>query len=282
MRKERPSGDPRSDRPSEAAPSTASHDPGCAYFERLEEVERRHWWCRSVRRVALARLRRIPGERPVILDVGCGAGGFLSHVRRARPAARCVGADFSGEAVAFARTNLAGSLLRASAADLPLASDWADAVVLHDVLQHLPRGDDARALAEARRVLRPGGVLSLRSNIGARVETESASLHRRYDPAALARLVRDSGFEVEKHIVLHPLAALLGRLRNRRAAPRGHSQDLEGGKGLAVNLPGPLINEAMDLYSRIEDAAITRLPNPIALGDSQLIFARKPLAGTAR
>ncbi len=261
--------------------SAAPQTPGRAYFERLQEVERRHWWCRSVRRFALEQLKGVLSERPVILDVGCGAGGFLAHMRRARPAARCFGADFSGEALALARAGLARRLVQASAAVLPLAGDSADAVVLHDVLQHLPSGDDARALAEARRVLKPGGLLSLRTNIGPAGETGSASLHRRYDPASLARLVRDSGLEIEKHVVLHPFAALLGRVRSRVAA-RSHSHGAAPEGSLAMRLPGLLVNGAMNLYSRIEDAAIARLPNPVGVGDSQLLFARKPVPGVAR
>ncbi|MEO8189932.1 MAG: class I SAM-dependent methyltransferase [Acidobacteriota bacterium] len=236
-----------------------------------------------MRRVALGRLGAVPGARPVVLDVGCGAGGFLSDLERRRPAARCFGADSSGEALALARSGLSSRsirLLRASAAELPVAASSADALVLHDVLQHLPPGDDARALSEAHRVLRPGGLLSLRTNIGSSTsastssELGSASLHRRYAPAAIARLVGSAGFEIEAHLVLHPLAALLGRFRRSNPA-NSNSHSAPAGE-LAMTVPSAFVNRAMDLYSRVEDAVVARLPVS-ATGDAQLLFARKPL-----
>jgi|SRR5581483_8926282 len=43
-----------------------------------------------------------------------------------------------------------------------LPSDWFDEVLAHDVLEHLPRADTARALAEWARVMRHGGAITIR------------------------------------------------------------------------------------------------------------------------
>lgn len=241
-----------------------------AYYERLSVVERRHWWCRSVRRVALGLLSRMAPDARVVLDAGCGTGGFLAALGARDAAMRAVGADLSLDALALARGHGLRHLIGASVLELPVASRTIDLVVSNDVLQHLPEGADARALAEARRVLKPGGFLCLRSNLGPPVSA-GPSLHRRYDRDTLSRLVSGAGFSVRGHIVLHPLAALWNDLRRGRG-----SKSPDHPHGLSIALPGEPANAVIDLYTRAEDAVVRRLPFTLRSGDGQIVLAQKP------
>ena len=89
-----------------------------------------------------------------VLDLGCGKGRFAR--RLADEGALVVGLDLSSAMLASA-SGLAR--VRASARRLPLASDAFDAVVAVEVFEHLPAL--GAVLAEARRVLRPGGALAV-------------------------------------------------------------------------------------------------------------------------
>ena len=244
-----------------------------SYYARLDELERHHWWCRSVRRVALAWIAGL-GRNEAILDAGCGTGGFLRAMAKGGFRGRAVGLDVAAEALARARRGNGLALLaRGSATELPIAPDSLDLVILHDVLQHLPAGDDQRALAEAHRALRPGGLLLLRTNVGSPIGGSDA-LHRRYGASGLAALVRSAGFRVERHHVLHPAMALLGRLRSRRGG--GHPT---GEAGLSAAIPPALINFALDAAARVSDALVRALPFRMPVGDVQVLRGRKPARG---
>ena len=96
----------------------------------------------------------------VVLDVGCGDGAALAAAARRNPGHRFAGFDWSSDAVRRARA-LGLAVVRADVAapGLPVADRAADVVIMSEVIEHLVDPDGA--LAEARRVLRPGGALLL-------------------------------------------------------------------------------------------------------------------------
>jgi SAM-dependent methyltransferase len=245
-----------------------------SYYERLDLLERRHWWCRSVRRVALRMIEPLTALTGVVLDAGCGTGGFLAAMAARHPSMRGVGADVSIDALGRARGHGVERLIDASVVALPVVSERIDLVVSNDVLQHLPEGEDARAVAETYRVLKPGGYFCLRSNLGTPVAA-GPSLHRRYDRPALSRLVQAGGFSILKHRVLHPLAGWWTSLHDQ-APGEGEGEHKESGHGLSLVLPAAPINAAIDLYTRLEDAIVRRLPFCVPRGDSQILLAQKP------
>ena len=124
-------------------------------------AEEAHWWYRSLRAWLRMRLgRRVPrGAR--VLDAGCGTGANLALL--AAMGYRAVGLDLWPAALRLAarRPGAARRMCRGSVTRLPFATGGFDAVVAMDVLYLLDEADEAAALAEFRRVLRPGGLLIL-------------------------------------------------------------------------------------------------------------------------
>ncbi len=107
---------------------------------------------------ALADLR--PGE--VVLDLGSGGGiDVLLSAKRVGPAGKAYGLDMTDEMLALARENQrkAGvanvEFLKGEIEDVPLPEESVDVVISNCVI-NLSTDKDA-ALAEAFRVLRPGG-----------------------------------------------------------------------------------------------------------------------------
>ncbi|MEU7479845.1 methyltransferase domain-containing protein [Lentzea sp. NPDC042327] len=126
-------------------------------YERLAA----EWWRPSgafvmLHWLAAARAALVPPAVPgaVLVDLGCGAGLLAPHVRRYRH----IGVDLSHEALRQAAER--GVLpVRADVLAVPLPDGCADVVVAGEILEHVP--DLPAAVAEACRVLRPGGLLVL-------------------------------------------------------------------------------------------------------------------------
>ena len=152
------------------------HDHECAYYdERFAIVHD----ARAARQ-ARAEVERLLGRRlqpgEVVLDPGCGTGWHAAGLRRAAPEATVLGADLSAGMLGRARAAGAWPLLQADASALPLADGSIDLVVTRGVLHHLP--DVAGALAEWRRVLRPGGAVVVVSEPTPAVDRHGAALVR--------------------------------------------------------------------------------------------------------
>jgi SAM-dependent methyltransferase len=129
-------------------------------YERMYRAEENHWWYAGMRAISFAILgNALPRQaRPLILDAGCGTGVNLVHMGAH---GRTVGIDLSDEALRFSRTR-GVTTVRGDLRQLPFAGGSFDMVTSFDVLYHRWVTDDAAAVRELARVLKPGGVLLLR------------------------------------------------------------------------------------------------------------------------
>jgi len=104
-----------------------------------------------------------PGE--VVLDLGSGAGAdVLISARRVAPGGRAIGLDMTDEMLELARRNAAAAgvdnveFLKGYLEDIPLPDKSVDVVISNCVINLA--ADKTVVLAEAARVLRPGGRLA--------------------------------------------------------------------------------------------------------------------------
>jgi len=103
-------------------------------------------------------LRDVPAPA-VVLDVGCGDGSALAVVATQNPGHRFAGIDWSAAALGQARARGLTVVRGTMQTRLPVADGAADVVIMSELIEHLVDPDGA--VAEVRRVLRPGGALLL-------------------------------------------------------------------------------------------------------------------------
>lgn len=122
-----------------------------------------------------------------VLEVGCGIGAQTVHLALGSPEARITSVDISPQSVERARERLArigGANVRFQVADLfalPFAEGSFDHVFVCFVLEHL--ADPVAALAALRRVLRPGGTITV-------IEGDHGSTYFHPDSAAAHRAIQ--------------------------------------------------------------------------------------------
>jgi ubiquinone/menaquinone biosynthesis C-methylase UbiE len=170
-----------------------------------------------------------------VLDLGVGPGTSAIELARSDPARWLVGLDVSARMLrrAAARARAGGvalPLVRADALALPFRTGALDGATGHSLLYLLP--DPVAALAELRRVVRPGGrVAFLEPRAGAPRALEAArggarhllamllwrgmsGLHRRYGEAEAVALLSRAGFaEARAWPVLSGFGLMAGALR---------------------------------------------------------------------
>jgi SAM-dependent methyltransferase len=246
-----------------------------AEYARMYALEDWYWWF-VARRAAAARFLRdhAPPERPLrVLDAGCGTGGMLDLLRT-WPDTIATGADLSPESLRFTRERGHRRLAGADLALLPFPDGSFDGVTALDVLEHVP--DDARALREIARVLRPGGVLV--ASVPAYPflwgpHDEALHHRRRYRAGDFGRRVRENGLLVEKQTYL--VTALFPLAAAARLAARGRKAKESAG---LPRVPG-FVNRALIGLQAAELAVARRVSLPFGL--SVLTVARKPAPARA-
>jgi SAM-dependent methyltransferase len=242
-------------------------------YARLAAIEETHWWYAGMRRITRAILApavaasRGDGRRPRLLDVGCGTG---LNVAEAGAWAEALGVDVSDEALRFARAR-GIAVARASIEALPFGDATFDVVTSFDVLYHRAVRDDARAVRELARVLRPGGLLFVRTPaLEALRRAHDDAVHgaRRHSRGELRALVEGAGLRPLRisycNTLLLPMVALRAAVDRARPARRG--SDLEA-------MPAP-VEAVLGRVLSLEARLLGRIDLPV--GASLIALATKP------
>jgi SAM-dependent methyltransferase len=241
-----------------------------AEYDLMDAAEDGMWWYRAAHARVLDALRERPGAAGPLLDAGCGTGGLLRRLRADLPERDSVGLDYLADAARRAMEKSGRPVTAGDANILPFADASFGAAVSIDVLCHAGVTPQ-RALAELRRVLRPGGTLIL--NLPAYDWLRSAHdlrVHnaRRFTRDSAARLLEGAGFTAVAgrywNALLLPLMVLQRKVLSRRAdAPSD-----------VTEFP-PWLDATLHAVSDAE-RRIAQLGLPMPAGGSVLMLATRP------
>jgi len=182
-----------------------------AYFSRnaseWDELRRLHVSDKAVEKALLS----LVGTRPIdsLLDLGTGTGWILLLL--ASLYRRAIGVDASRDMLSVARSNLdkAGvvkaSVRHGDILNLPLEGQDFDLVTIHQVLHFLDQPE--LAIAEAARVLRPGGrllIVDFAPHTLEHLRDDHAHVRLGFSHALMADWLSKVGLEVDEVVDLGP------------------------------------------------------------------------------
>ncbi|MFE0648234.1 class I SAM-dependent methyltransferase [Streptomyces sp. NPDC059534] len=179
------------------------------------------------RAAAEAVLSLVPPGARTLLDLACGTG--LVTERLVRPGLSVYGADAAHAMLRVAEGRLPGRTVRADARRLPLPDAAVDAVSAVWLLHLVPFAPEI--VAEAARVLRPGGVLIATVDKDAAHDVGS-DIDAILRPRRSAHVGSDTSAHITAHAALHGLAPTPGADftgHGQGSSPRDTLRKLRGG-----------------------------------------------------
>ena len=231
-------------------------------LEKMYRVEENHWWFAGKRALFKRLLRsRLAGANLKILDIGSGTGAVPEDFGRF---GWICATDRSIEALRFARSRGVEAVACCDALSIPIANDSVDLVLAFDILEHVD--NDAGALDELTRVLKPGGAAAIHVPAWPwlwSAHDEALEHKRRYTRKSFTTLLAQSSLKIE-HLgwsgatILAPAFAVRGL---RRLLPDRPGETSEAN---VFTLPKPL-NALMRSVYDIEAAAAAGIGLPFGL-----------------
>ena len=242
-------------------------------YQIMFDIEDEHWWYVGRRAIVLAQVAaalRKDGRWQMtdgrLLDIGCGTGGNLDHLKRY---GQMHGVDLSPIALSLSRQRGHERVMFATANELPFADESFDLVTALDVIEHLD--DDTGGLKEIHRVLRPGAsaiifVPAFQALWGP--NDDQSGHRRRYRLPQLHERVAAAGLKIERISYANTAMFLpiwLGRKILNALGRAGQSEN---------RINHPLINRLLARVFASEAGWLRR--HTLPFGVSIICVARKP------
>lgn len=236
-------------------------------YRKMAGVEDAMWYYRALHRHVASALGEVAPTGAAVLDAGCGTGGLLRRLGETGRGWQLQGLDFSPLACELAGERTARPITLGSVEALPFGDATFDAVVSCDVVCQVPEAGPA--LAELRRVLRPGGALVLTMPayrwMYSYHDRQVGNLWRCARGELLA-LLRAAGLRPVRATYWNTLPFPLAVLR-RKLLPAAEGES-------DVRLYPPLVENAFNWLMRAEHRWI-EAGNPLPWGSTVLAVARK-------
>ncbi len=239
-------------------------------YRKMAGVEDRMWYYRALHRHVLRSLRANLQTAATlsVLDAGCGTGGLLRRLKKAEPAWRLAGLDFSPLACDLATERTGLAIAQGSIAAMPFADASFDAVVSCDVVCQVT--DAIVALREFRRCLRAEGIVVLTMPayqwMYSYHDREVANL-RRYNRGEVNTLLREAGFTIRTSTYWNMFPFPLAVVRRKFFPPKTPDSDVR-------LFPAP-VEAAFNGLMAVEHGWL-RAGFRMAFGNSVLTVAQKP------
>ncbi len=242
-------------------------------YENLLQAEERMWWFDGMREILFRVLDPLvaghKGGR--VLEAGCGTG-YNARLLEIRYGWEMTALDLSGPALRYCQARGLYRVVRGDLGELPFASHAFDAAVALDVLVYFKAGEEARALGELARVVRPGGLVVVR--VAALEWLRSRHSHfvgevQRFTRWSLLRAADRAGLRVLRCTYANSLLMPVAALKFRVWEPLARAEPQSG-----VRLPPAWINRLLRSALRAEAAWIGG-GHALPAGQSLLLVARK-------
>lgn len=240
-------------------------------YRAMYDLEERLWWYAGMRAITASILDRELKQRgnPRLLDVGCGTGFSLCWLRERYESGQAFGVDLSPHAAELWRLRDLDTVAIASATGLPFGANEFDLVTCFDVIYQLDADGARAAMAEAHRVLKPGGWYFIREPAydwmrGA--HDIAVGTRHRYTRGELKRLLASSGFDVSRATYVNTLlfgAAVPHRLLSR----------IKGEESSDVKPVPQLLNTVFESALKLESRLVRLFSFPFGL--SVVALAKK-------
>lgn len=228
-------------------------------YDELFLLEKNYWWHVSKRNLVHKEIKRAGIKSPMtrILDAGCGTGIMMSELAKKFPLT--YGIDNSKKALKFChKRGLHKVKLGDLEKKLPFPTNHFDVITCLDVIEHLKH--DGAALKEMHRVLKKDGRIFINVPAFQFLWTHHDDLlwhKRRYRRRELVKLIRKSGFRVQKSSYFYSFLFLQAVVLFKLGL-------LFGGKKTSVIPPKP-INYLLLSLCFLEQKIIKFLPLPFGL-----------------
>lgn len=243
-----------------------------AEFDNIAAAERQMWWYRGMRDILFGMLDPVArgAKMERVLEAGCGTG-YFSKILAERYGWKMTPLDADAAGLGYARGLGAERLVQANIAALPFRTASFDGLVSLDVIPHLARGTEQGVFAEFARVLKPDGLLALRSAAFDALRSRHSQFineTQRFRLGQLKTALGRAGFAIERATYANSLLLPVAWFKFRVWEPLTRAEPASGVQPVAKWL-----DRALYAPLRVESAWIAA-GGSIPVGQTVVVIAR--------
>jgi len=169
-------------------------------FANIERCEREFWWFRGMEQILFQLLTPVAAKRGALraVEAGCGTGHMASRFEE-QYGWRVFPTDLQPQGLVYGQRHGVKRMAQADVCALPFPDAGFDVALCLDVIAHLPRGEEHKAVQELVRVLAPGGLLVMRTSALDILRSNHSAFtieRQRFTRARFMKLAADHGIKV--------------------------------------------------------------------------------------